>query len=256
MSAKLDEEELAKVILRRLHTSSRPYVLRLSWCRDLSDARSVLHGASCFAVDVDGCLFGVTAAHVLRQYMQDAQDGTTHLLLDDAQIDPSIIGLGDGIDIATFRLSRDLLDRTGKKPILCKGSEWPPAPPERGKGVVLTGYPKDKQLVVSSRELVAEQVSNCLVVHDIYDNNMTLRVRPRNLRSLDGEPLPPLSMDVGGYSGAPVLTVSSEPGPLFRLGGVLYEGRVLQDDTGEFLDFKVEPISRLRRDGHLNYGVR
>ena len=84
---------------------------------------------------------------------------------------------------------------------------------------------------------------------------MTIRVRARHLRSVDGENLPSFTDDLGGYSGAPVLTVSSEPHQIFRLGGVLYEGAGRHDDEGEFLDFKAEPIARIRPDGRLNHNL-
>lgn len=253
MSAGFDEEEKTRVILRRLHVSSRPYVMRISWCKDLTDATTIMHHASCFALKIGENLFGVTAAHVARQFIEDKKrHGQMHLLLDEEAVDFLLIDISDKADVVTFRIDHQLLERAHKKYFSYRIGDWPPAPPEQGKGIVLTGYPKERQTIKSAREVDVVQVSNCLVVDDIHYGNMTIKVKAKHLRSIDAEPIPPFSEDVGGYSGAPVLTVSSDLGQLFRLGGVLYEGAARSDEEGEYLEFKAEPISRIRPDGRLN----
>jgi hypothetical protein len=252
MPIPVDQEEEERVILRRLHECSRPYVSCLSWCRDNSDARTIQHHASCFAVEVAGNLFGVTAKHVVEQYQSDQNRyGDMHLRFHDEDLALSLLDVGLTADIATFRVERSLLERTGRKHFAYRAEEWPPHPPERGKGIVLTGFPRQRRRIANSREVIYEQVSNCLVVDDVHFTNMTMKVKAKHLRSIDGEVVPSFSEDVGGYSGAPVLTVSSGL-ELFRLGGVLYEGALRCDDDGEFLDFKAEPISWIRSDGRLN----
>lgn len=256
MGLPIDDAETNRAVLRRLHKFSRPYVLRISWCQDLADARSIQHNASCFAVGIGNNLFGVTASHVLKKYLCDQERlDRLHLMIDGEEIDLNIIELGEGIDIATFRIDEALLARVNKKCFVYQLHEWPPVAPEQGKGIVLTGYPREQQIVIDASRIDIVQVSNCLTVERIHSSNMAIHIRAKHLVSIDDEPIPPFSTDLGGYSGAPILTVSNSLSELYRLGGVLYEGARREDEEGEFVDLRAEPVARIRPDGRLNHGA-
>ena len=85
---------------------------------------------------------GVTAAHVLDGYLVDSQNGDMALQVFDATVDDMqnrIIDLPGHLDVATFAVDDALLARLGKRVVPL--SNWPPQPPQEGRGIMLAGYP-------------------------------------------------------------------------------------------------------------------
>lgn len=53
-----------------------------------------------------------------------------------------------------------------------------------------------------------------------------------NLAPIGGNPIPPMTRDLGGFSGAPLLVVSAAPlGPLFWLGGIVIRQLRAKDEN-------------------------
>jgi len=55
------------------------------------------------------------------------------------------------------------------------------------------------------------QSSNSVVVRALSDDDVEVTIDPAFLKSLDGNPIPPTTKNLGGYSGSPLLVVSAEP---------------------------------------------
>ncbi len=249
--------ENEREILKVLHRESRHYVAPIHWASDPADAASVLHNGSCFAVQVAEKIFAVTAAHVLRKFREDSERAGEdfEMRIRDLPVDVEerLIDCDYGLDIATFRLSRSEAEEIGIRLYSCSAGGWPPPPPQKGKGVVVTGYPGERRKATGRKTLQFEQVSNVLVVTDIGRDFLEMQVREEDLVSLAGEPVPPIDMDVGGFSGAPVWTVSSDPHELWRLAGIIYKTpRKLQEDgRGKFAVLIARRPDCIRRDGTL-----
>lgn len=87
-------------------------------------------------------LLGITAAHVLRAFFADFERGGIRLHIWDAQVKDMrdrIICLNERLDIATFVVDQTLLKTVGKK--IVPLANWPPRPPQEGRGIMLAGYP-------------------------------------------------------------------------------------------------------------------
>src|SRR5277367_3926635 len=65
------DELAAKGIAETLHRGSRHYVAPIWWGTNPSDVETVLHAASCFFVEIGNIRFGVTAFHVMAEYLAD-----------------------------------------------------------------------------------------------------------------------------------------------------------------------------------------
>ena len=63
----------AKGIAETLHRDSRHYVVPIWWGTNPYDASTVLHAASCFFVEIGGTRFGITAFHVIAEYLADRE---------------------------------------------------------------------------------------------------------------------------------------------------------------------------------------
>lgn len=109
--------------------------------RDRADRSIQNHGTVTF-VQTPERLPGVTAAHVLDGYLVDSQNGDMALQVFDATVDDMqnrIIDLPGHLDVATFAVDDALLARLGKRVVPL--SNWPPQPPQEGRGIMLAGYP-------------------------------------------------------------------------------------------------------------------
>jgi hypothetical protein len=76
------------------------------------------------------------------------------------------------------------------------------------------------------------QSSNSVTLRALSADDLEITIDPKFLTSLDGSPIPPITKDLGGYSGSPLLIVSDKRlTPLFSLGGVVIRQLRAKDDT-------------------------
>src|SRR5450631_1663096 len=97
-------------------------------------------------------LLGVTAAHVLQGYLDDARRERLTLQLADAVVDDMharIIHLPGHVDIATFDVDQLLLARLGKRVVPL--AKWTPRVSQEGRGIMLAGFPAIERLVEQDR---------------------------------------------------------------------------------------------------------
>ena len=255
------QEEKTNAIIRTLMIGARDYVKPISWCTDLADAQSIIHIASCFALRIGDTLFGVTAAHVIDQYLTDQQEKKEiYLCIRDQMIELELIENGNqvarAIDIATFQLSEEILQNLNWKFLAYTLDGWPPPPPTDQNGLILAGYPKDRQEITGRKSIDFVQVANRLTVERVSERNIAIEVRAKYLQSSIGTAKPDLTTEMGGYSGAPLLLEAKHPGRLFEFGGIFYEGLLRDDEEDDqFVDLRAEPARRIRPDGHFNASI-
>jgi hypothetical protein len=225
-----------KTILR----TAGSYTVPICWPRSLDGEGVHLANGTAFFVKTPTFLFGVTAAHVVRAFLEDKERDPRILcgLLDtDIQIDleRDLIGLGKKVDIATFRVTEenivrlnrqiDELNRQGvsmekKQPL----TAWPPRTPQVGKGVLYAGFPGSVRNRLGPCEFSFGLCPGAGVADHVDDHQIVTAIKREELVDTLGNGLPPEDFDFGGMSGGPVLAVIETGVYSWNLAGVIRKG--------------------------------
>jgi hypothetical protein len=151
----LSDRDTVEAIAMTLHRESRYYVAPVWWTIDPYDANTVLHNASCFFVEIGQHRFGVTAFHVIAEFLRDRERyPTTRLMVrntdlgiwEDREIDTDL-----ALDIATFRVSDQEFEAIGARALRTAPTDWAPKPPDVGRGVFFAGYLGAERRVLSMK---------------------------------------------------------------------------------------------------------
>jgi hypothetical protein len=261
------DEASTRAILNTFHQEARNYAAVIYWGAIPYDASTVLNNGTCFAVKISGKIIGITAGHVLfggeeSYFPQKAKYPNLELMIRNlciTDIENRIIDYDQGLDIVTFHLTEDEVKQIGFRIYERAAEKWPPPPPQRGRGIVIVGFPAEKRRVINNKTIEFEGVTEGFVVTDIGLDHLDIQVRLKDLRSLNGEPIPPLDKNLGGYSGAPVWVVSSELGELWWHGGVIYKmpRSLRSDENGEEVAYIIaRRVNVIKADGTLQRKIQ
>jgi hypothetical protein len=253
-SDRLDRESEA-AIARTLQAASRSYPAPIWWCSDPRDAATILHCGTCFFVSIGNNRFGVTAHHVIAQFLTDRDKfPDTMLMIRNTEVpdwDSRRIDCDGGLDLATFRVSDAEFASIGVTALHSDPERWPPPPPAEGKGLVFTGYPGEDRRVMDKKSIEFVQSSNGVVLASVGSEELEITIDPAFLVSIDGAPIASTTKNLGGYSGAPVLVVSENlAGPLFWLGGIVIRQLPAKDERDTTRIWARRP-NCIRPDGQL-----
>ena len=207
--------------------------------RQPSGALKVRNG-SCFFLDAGSGVFGVTAAHVIRQ-LQAAQSENPKMscqlgseLSFELGGKNRLIAIHDEIDIATFQIGAAEIATINKASLTGHQKTWPPAPPQVDRGVYHCGFPGVSTIWLSPREVSFGAAPGAGVASSISPTDVSTLIERKNLLDVMGLGLPPSNFDFGGISGGPMLTVVEDKGlRSWRLAGVIYEGPNTSADPEE-----------------------
>ena len=217
--------ELAKI--HRLGEESRRYVRPLYWLSDEHDAYSYIGGGSFFVVRTEVALFGVTADHVIRDLLRTPSGLLPRLGFNRAyDVEASLICRCASLDIATFSVTPRAVNYAGIEPV-----RWPPLTPTQGKGVVVTGYFDPGRRVVDGaieflkvgNPLVATRVGESLIEIEIDAERLG---RPEIWQNLMDRP--------AGFSGCPMMSVTTEKNCPLQIGGVVVSFVSTNPNAGYF----------------------
>ena len=213
--------------------------------RERRSLGNILHNGTVTFVKTPDYLIGVTAAHVLRSYLADADDDRISLQLADAQLQDlksRIIALprAGRTDIATFHLDQKVLGQIGKQ--ITPLENWPPRAPQEGRGIMLAGYPAVERLS-RGRDLEFGLFTALVIARTVSDRQITWLVEPE--AQLKTASIPPPRYGFGGISGGPLITWLESENYIssFVLGGVITEHP--QYDANEF---SIERVIAARAD--------
>jgi hypothetical protein len=220
---------------RSFHVTAAEHVTWIFWARDTNEPTDILGHASAFMLDRGGGPILITAAHVYRQYLDDqrrtgplrcqianttVKDLSAHLIacgnlvtpLDEPDREP---------DIATFRLTKGVAQRIGKRPLIAPTPHWPP-PPKPGEQVMFCGFPAQERIVMSAGEINFGFHSGMTAAASVTDHQITVRFQREFMIDQHGTGLPPRGYGLGGISGGPLLVPDYRNGVwVWRLGGVI-----------------------------------
>lgn len=196
-------------------------------------------------------LLGVTAAHVVRGYFNDARGGGVSLQMMDrgiTNLEARMIDINDRLDIATFAVDGDLLGNLGKptQPL----ENWPPREPQEGRAIMLAGYPGNDIINEQnrSRRLNFGLATALVIAQRVTDKQITWLVDREN-ETWTGEGAPPGFLALGGVSGGPLITWIETRSHIitYALGGIIIEHPDYAPDENED-QIMIERVIAIRAD--------
>jgi hypothetical protein len=226
-------------------------VTPIYWYHRTSGGLAVRNGSIFFLNCGEGC-FGVTAAHVVEGYRQDAIDNpsvTCQIGLDlIVDVEDRLIDFDPEIDIATICISADEVARLGKTVYTGAGKTWPPKPPTKDRGIIFAGFPGRERLFPTPKAIIFGVFSLGGIANSISYRDVCYQIERSELIDVLGRGLMPENYDMCGVSGGPMLTIVEQSGlRLTRLAGVVYSG----PDVGSLDKIEGFEVVRARRADFL-----
>lgn len=212
----------------QLQRAAHLYVRPLWWLEpDGNGKPATIRNGTTFFLDCGKGPFGVTAGHVFDEFSSHAASGARCRIFDSPwalDLRGRLISRGVHTDIATYRIDLAELEDLKVSVLTERREWWPPKPPTINQGIIFAGFPSVDLQRPAERQLnwgiysaigIATAVNgrdvSCLLEHDEW------------LLETSAAPLPEPGFDLGGLSGAPVLTLSSGVITEWHLAGVIYE---------------------------------
>lgn len=260
-------EGQARALMARLGRAENELCASLTaplyWVIREGDGRYRTRTGSAFFLDAGEGVFGVTASHVIEGWREDravtkiaaVQLGDIPLDLEDRH---AIIAEHPDIDIATFRITEPEVREVGKTVLRGLQKTWPPAPPDRERGVYFAGFPGKEVQWLSRNEISFAVATGGGIASSISERDVSSLIDRDQIIPVLGEGLPPENYDFGGISGGPMLTVVEAQGGIrsWRLAGVIYQGPNTAENENEAIPgFEVIRARRadfIRPDGSLD----
>jgi hypothetical protein len=107
------------------------------WFHPSDKPRQILHNGTLTVVRTPSRVFGITAAHVLEQYREDAREGEIRLQFGEYPVAGlQIIDSSELRDLSTCEVGEEIIRALKIEP-----APWPPQSPTEGRGVLLAGWP-------------------------------------------------------------------------------------------------------------------
>lgn len=208
------------------------YVVPISWPASVDNVGMHLRNGTAFFVRTPQMVFAVTAAHVVRSFIQHKRqvpDAVCGLIDSETPIDleRDLIAMGRHFDIATFQVSERTIAKLGKQPM----TAWPPRTPQVGKGVVYAGFPGMVRERIAPREFSFGLVSGATVADSVSETRIITVVNQGDLQDPLGHGLPPSDFEFGGMSGGPMIAVIETGLISWALAGVITDGGSLLGGT-------------------------
>jgi hypothetical protein len=160
--------------------------------------------------------FVVTAAHVVREYENRLAEGEESIWqVGRLPFSPlSRIASSDkSADVAFLKVSEWEASQIGAS-ILSPSNVWPPARPEIGQLLIISGYPRAARQFQAPGRIGCGPMSAILRVTSTNDRYAVCQIARDDLVSFDANPVPDADFDHSGWSGAPALVFGSHSYPI------------------------------------------
>lgn len=186
------------------------HVLPLAWStrRRVRLAPDEWRQGSLFFLDCGRGPFAVTAGHVMSAFMEDrATRRVLSCQFGNLPFNPEerLIAWGRDInvDIATFRVTLEEIQATGKQVVPGTNGTWPT--PAEKQAVFFGGFPGCERHLVAHREFEFGLHSGINPLTDFTDYQVRCRFNRKYWVDTRGTGVPPIGYDLGGVSGGPLL---------------------------------------------------
>lgn len=221
----------------------------LFWHRRSSTALHLpLHNGTMTLATVGGEIIGVTAEHVVQQFEADNAHEPVALQVFGAPFSFDVIDRSSELDLATLRISEEMLSNWGKPVIPLQ--IHPYVSPQEGRGILLGGYPGNLRRPI--RDEIEWGIFTAFgIARRVTDKQVTWRLD----RDYDvPHPLiasPPPNADLGGISGGPMIGVfeTEHHFAYHKLVGIVVEA---SSELENVVAIKTEFI---REDGKIRKGL-
>jgi hypothetical protein len=170
-------------------------------------------------------IFGITAAHVVTEYLLDARRPDCVLQLGNSRFIADIIDLSEKHDLATLRLSDAVLNAIGKQ-IMPVSLPRPNDVPQEGRGIMICGYIGEDRRELANQQVEWGMLGVVGIARRVSEDQITWI--PEHEHNEPPTDVPPLSRnkDLGGISGGPLIAWFERPEShlsYFNLAGVVKE---------------------------------
>jgi hypothetical protein len=234
------------------------FAMPLYWIYRLGERFRVRNGTA-FFLDTGHAVFAVTARHVIEQVRCDQRE--YGVLATQISTDPGValdfdgqnqvIDEDEAVDLATFRITPDQIQRSRKTVLKGLQTTWPPRPPLEGRGIYYSGYPEIETLWQAVDEVNFGAAPASGVATSVNEHTISSQIARERLIAVLPGGIPPENYNFSGMSGGPMLTVIDGTLRGWRLAGVIYEGPNHQDtDTRSAIEGL--EIIRARRADYIN----
>ncbi|RYD65622.1 MAG: hypothetical protein EOP84_31775 [Verrucomicrobiaceae bacterium] len=192
---------------------------------DEAGSRPIRADGTLSYVKADGKVFGVTAAHVMAEYLADAEKPGCVLQLGDAALRADIIDMNVQLDLATVRLNDATLAAVGKEilPVsLCRPNDVP----QEGRGIMMCGFIGEDRRELPNQRVDWGMLGVIGVARRVSEDQITWAPDHENNTPVSGVLQLPRNKNLGGISGGPLIAWFERPKTnltYFSLAGVVKE---------------------------------
>jgi hypothetical protein len=168
-----------------------------------------LYGATCFFLQFEERVIGVTANHVICAFEQAASENQ-HLVCQlrwspSVDLTSAIIDRDNALDIATFSVTETILRTAEVLPVDCR-THWPPPDPVAHSPLSVCGFPESTRTTTSDQSAEFGAWGCLTHAESITDKEIIITYDPTRAQPNIWSPaLPPLGFDLSGCSGGPTL---------------------------------------------------
>jgi hypothetical protein len=232
--------------------------------RDSNGGERIKNG-SVFFLDAGEGLFAVTAAHVIKECMDDTKSpmfvqcviGSNGGRCVPIHLGDRIIDAHDGIDIATLRITLEELKHIGCTALTGYQKTWPPRLPEIERGITYCGFPGNGRMLLAPRRISFGCMPMAGIVTSAHETCISVQIERDQLIRVLGNDDFPENFDFGGISGGPLiaivqtLTIRS-----WMPAGVIFQGPNPSGDPDQSIAgleiIRARPVHFINPDGSLD----
>lgn len=214
---------------------------------DGSGGRTICANGTLTYVQSEGAVFGVTACHVIDQYLADAERGECLLQLGNAALNLEIIDRDDRLDLATVALDQAVLRAVGKE-IAPVSLPRPGDVPQEGRGIMMCGYLGEDRHEFPGRGVGWGMLGVVGLARRVTAKQITWSPDHEGHVPVPGVPALTPHKNLGGISGGPLIAWFEKAGGwlvYYSLAGIIVEANSkLENVVALRADF-------IRKDGRL-----
>jgi hypothetical protein len=237
----------------------------LAWTVRNRDGGSHSRNGTTFFLDAGEGIFAITAYHVIEGWRQslEVQDaGPLRVAGNGYSVqldwDARIIDAHSGIDIATYRISREEVGALGKNVLTGFQRQWPPDPPVERCDIYYCGYPGVGKRTYLPHETIFGAAAGYGEASSVSEKDISTLIERNRLIPLLGSGVHPENFNFGGISGGIMLMIMQNRLRSWALAGGIYQGQNTSENHGEAIAgleiIKARRAHFIYPDGRLDTG--
>ena len=234
------------------------------WAMHRNDGTEEIKNGSLFFLDTGQRVFVVTAAHVLKECLNDTRSRRFIQCMIAGprmnfpfSIGERVIDANADLDMATIHFTREEIERLGKTILHGYQHTWPPRLCEVEGPITYSGYPGSARKLLGPREILWGIFSAAGIVTSANEISVSIQIDRANLKQILGDGTFVENYDFLGTSGGPLIAIIQTN--IFRMwkpAGVIIQGpNPIVDNSQSIMGFeliKARPIDYILADGFLD----